>query len=346
MLHRSSSLRALASVSSAAFLLSTATAASAAPGVYAQETPASPLPAASVLDGGGDVRAFRLQGALGVTQHVKSATGAFQSVSVPICVSGGKIGHAYARRTNGAFRSLCWVDGGPSSGPEPILKPTATQLPKAVWVPMKKGQAMPRLVAPVEYVGTERVPLYACQVSETVEGQLQVKVGTLLPDGACRLAPTLSTPARTVDDSMILLFGSSGAPRYGWISLVSGGPAAGGELVKWPSGPIFCKSDDGPGELTLRSNGAVERCEPRGVPNVGGRVNIQVFRNDAESKLGFGKTGTEVNTNKGVPCAAGAFRGILMVSPNGARSCIQPNAVHSGGIFDTLRQSGRWPDAG
>jgi hypothetical protein len=342
---RSSSLRALAAASSAAFLLSTASAASAAPGVYAQETPASPLPAASVLDGAGDVRAFRLQGALGVTQHVRSATGAFQSVSVPICVSDGKVGHAYARRNANGFRSLCWVDGGPSSSPQPIIKPTATQLPKAVWVPMKKGQALPRLAAPVEYVGTERVPVYACQLSETIEGRLQVRVGTLLPDGACRLAPTFGAPARTVDDSMILLFGSSGAPRYGWISLVSGGPTAGGELVKWPTGQTFCKSDDGPGILTLQSNGAVDRCEPRGVINVGGRANIQVFRNDDASKLGFGKTGTEVNTNKGVPCADGAFLGVVSTI-NGARSCIQPNAVRSGGVFDTLRQSGRWPDAG
>lgn len=343
---RSLSVRAWAAVAPAAFLFSAASSASAAPGIYAQETPASPLPAASVLDGASDLRGFRLQGALGVTQHLKNASGAYQSVSVPICVSGGKIGHAYAKRSADGFRTLCWVEGGPSASPQPIVKPTATQLPKAVWVPMKKGQAIPRLVAPVEYVGTERVPVYACQVSETVDGQLQVKAGTLLPDGRCRLAPTLTTPARTVDDSMILLFGSSGAPRYGWISLVSGGPAAGGTLVSWPTGPIFCKSDDGPGVLTFQSSGAVDRCEPRGVINVGGRTNIQVFRNDAASKLGFGRTGTEVNTNKGVPCVSGGFQGVLMTSANGVRSCIQPNTVHSGGNFDTLRQAGSWPEGG
>jgi hypothetical protein len=290
--------------------------AEAAPGLFPQELLPQPFP--NPLPNDGDRGIAFVNGLLvGVTQPVPGK--ANTSARVPICVErgAGRVGHAYARKINGKWVTQCFVDGAPSPGAV-IIKPTAQQGTNVKWGAMRKGQALPRALVSLDNVGTDRVPTYACKAGPS---NAEV-VGTLLPDGSCRLAPTLTEAAKTVDSSQVLLWSATGsvAPTFGWITIASGFPNPGGELLRWTAtGPIYCSAGGRHGELLFHTTaatgkvGTVASCSTV-VPGSAGRVpvssGIRVFRNDAQSDVSFAFSGgTEVAEGSGKACVAddGAF---------------------------------------
>jgi hypothetical protein len=288
----------------------------ATPGLFPQELLANPFPTPLPNDGDRAI-AFVNSLAVGVTQGVPGKPNT--SARVPICVQpgAGKVGHAYALKQNGKWVTKCFVDGAQLSGAI-ILKPTAQQGPKVKWGAMRKGQALPRALVSVDYNGSARIPTYVCKSGS---GSAEV-VGTMLADGSCRLAPTLTEAAKTVDSSQVLMWSSTGsnAPSVGWITVASGFPNPGGDLLKWSAtGPIYCSGGGYHGELILHTAtsggpvGSVQSCSTL-VPGSAGRVavgtGIRVLRNDAQSGVTFAFSGgTEVVEGRGKACVAadGAF---------------------------------------
>lgn len=280
-------------------------AASGAPGLYPQETLATPYPS-PLPNTGTQAIAFVNSLGVSVAQRVPGTTN--DSAGVPLCLSADerRVGHAYAIKEAGGANasqwvSYCYIDGAPIKGAR-ILKPRLSQSSSVKWAAMRKGQALPRQIAPVAYVEAHRVPVYVCKdgvhPNETV--------GTLLPDGSCRLAKTLTSEARTVESSQVLLHSATAdaSPAYGWIDTKEGSVQPGGELLKWPNGAVYCTAGGYHGVLKLHNAtstsadkvGSMRGCEvirDRG-PAVGGTGpelqrtgTIRVFRNDGQSGVAF-----------------------------------------------------------
>ena len=321
----------------------------AAPGVYAQRQLPSTL-SGGVMPSGGAVGIHPINGlGLSVPQRVAGTTN--QSASVAICLSPdrSKVGHAYGVKQGNAYAPRCYVDGGPQNGAL-ILDPNATQQRNVKWAAHSKGKALPKSIAPVELVGERRVPLYVCKSGAT---PLIERVGTLLPDGSCRLAPTLSEQATTVDASNVLLWSATGnaAPRTGWITVASGFHHPGGELVKWPSGLVYCVARGTPGELEIAQTetsfggvGSVRGCRIR-VPG-GSSVEstgIRVFRNDGQSGVGWAYSGgTEMSEPNGTPCVASdRAQGVKRAGASLCETVAGPRTN-----FQTLRRTGSVPGEG
>jgi hypothetical protein len=333
-------------VATSIVVLAAAGAAVGAPGVYAQRQISGAL-AGGVLPAGAAVGIHVINGlGLSVPQRVAGTTN--QSASVAVCLSASrtKVGHYYGVKTGSTYAARCYVDGGQENGAQ-IIQPTDTQRRNVKWAPLAKGQALPKAIAPVEYVGPRRVPLFVCKSGST---PLLERIGTLLPDGSCRLAPSLTEQASTVNSSSVLLWSATGnaAPRYGWITVARDFHHPGGELLKWPSGLVYCVANGTPGELAPAQGsspaGSVGGCRIR-VP--GGtsieETNIRVFRNNAQSGAGWAPSGgTEMSEPNGTPCVASDNgQGVKRA---GMTFCETPGGGRTN--FKTLRRTGSIPGEG
>lgn len=338
-------MRHLLLVATALALSALAGAATASRGVYAQRQLESPL-VGPILPRGADAGIYTINGlGLSVPQRIAGTTN--QSASVPICLSFDRtrVGHTYAEKRGAGYVSRCHFDGGVETGAV-ILQPTTNEQRNVKWTPMVKGQALPAQLAPVEFVGTRRVPLYVCKAGTPyVE-----RAGTLLADGSCRLAPTLTEQATTVGSSQVLMWSATGsaAPRYGWISLAAGFHHPGGELVKWPSGAIYCVVGGTPGEIVLAQTetsfgpvGSVRACRIREGGGWSDAVtSIRVFRNDGQSGVQWSYSGgTEMSEAHGTPCVASD--GAQGVRRTGVTFCESMSGVRNN--FKTLRRTGVVP---
>jgi len=333
-------------------VLAVAGAAIAAPGVYAQQLLPSPLQG-SILPSGADMGIHQINGlGVSVLQRVAGTTNQLGSVALCLSADRTKIGHAYGKKDGSGYVARCYLDGTVENGAL-ILKPTDTQARNAKWAAMAKGQALPKSIAAVEFVGDRRVPLYACKSGTP----LQERVGTLLVDGSCRLAPTLTEPASTVTSSSVLLWSATGnaAPSYGWITVAAGFHQPGGDLLKWPSGRTYCVAGGTPGELEIATAqlhpsltvGSVAGCKIRvqggtATPNTG----VRVFRNDAQSGANWAYSGgTEMGEAGGTGCVASDnAEGVRLPIVGGGQACITPSGPR--GLFRTLRRTGGVPGEG
>lgn len=285
----------------------------AAPGVYPTEFGPSAIPLADVVLPQATESPFRLEGGISVVQTV-----ADKPVTVPICVDGKSIGHAYAVPFAPSFRMICRSATGSTQTPPVglLVKPTRPQASSVYWVPFQKGAALPRQIAPLAIDGNGAA-LYACKAKL---GNNEF-AGTLLPNGECQLAPLLRGQAggRVESSSMVLVRagsqGASPAPSYGWIYLKAGPPGVhhpGGTLLRWyTTASTFCQGKMGaatlPGVLETNPDGSVRGCA---VSYPGGTTTtsegVVVFRNDAGSNVEFASnvpaTVPRVSIGGRVPC--------------------------------------------
>jgi hypothetical protein len=326
--------------------------AGASPGVYAQQALPSPL-AGGVLPTGAQLGIHPINGlGLSVIQRVGGSTN--QSASVPLCLSadGTKVGHAYGVKQGSAYVPRCYVDGGAQPGAR-VLQPNDVQSRNVKWAPLAAGQALPKSIAPVELLGGARAPVYACKAG-AVPAE---RIGTLLADGKCRVAPTLTEQASTVSASSVLLWSATGnaAPRYGWITLAAGFHHPGGDLVKWPTGAVYCVAGGTPGVLELTAAPYVRAAMPAGsvrgcTIRVGGGsstvdANIRVFRNDTQSGAHWDFSGgTEMSEASGVACVASDGAEGVTLSVQGRPICGTPSGARTN--FRTLRRTGAIPGEG
>lgn len=334
----------------------------AAPGVFATETPPTPLAAPWSVIGSGPEAAITLDGAVGVLQPFGANAA---QIRVPICVSRTRgIGHAYAIPHGTGRREICRTDTQPNPIEAPILKPTAAQMSTVYWVPLQKGGALPRTLAPLYTNDANGVPMYACKVAESGMEQ----VGMLLPDGSCRLAPYLGGRGGRVESSSLVLVragsgGASAAPAFGWIYPKDNGHHPGGTLVKWPGGAAeYCQArvrgELYPGRLETNADGSIKECgviaaaSAYTVTQAGSSESLSVFRNDDDSKVQF-EQGAPANVARvtvggRVPCTFERsqiwHRGYLIDN-----RCKTPTYVQAAKeiiVPHELVRRGPWPDQG
>lgn len=334
----------------------------AAPGVYPTENPPSPIASSNVVLPNATESPFRHDGAIAVVQTFGPSQ---TPVSVPICLDGSSVGHAYALKSGSTYRAICRASTGSSQSPATgtIVKPTGQQASSVYWVPFQKSGAMPRTMAPlsIDHLG---VAVYACKAKVGANEH----VGTLLPNGECQLAPFLlgATSGRVEASSMVLVRGGSqGAsanPAFGWIYLKPGAHHPGGSLLKWlPTPNVFCQGKiqgtSWVGTLDTNPDGSILGCRvwtPLGATTA--KDGLAVFRNDAASNVEFARSAASsvprVTIGGSVPCVleagSGDRRALHLGRMEGDR-CRTPTYLQLRNEYlpyHELVRRGPWPDQG
>ncbi len=317
-----------------------------------------------------DERPLKLDSFFGLAQFYKAPGANTETlVNTPLCINiaGTAIGHAFAKKTSAGWKTLCRTANGDQSG-TPLLKPTGQQLQRINFIPFTSGSPLPAMAAPIAR-GDNGVDLLVCRVVTKLSGnRVHIAVGTLGFDGKCVTAPGyLGAPASKEETSFELMVSSANAaPAVGWIYLKANGHHPRGTLVEWPNGVTYCQGRTSGftshGTLELNANGSVKGCQI--TLNTGGASgitqlateNIRVFRNDAQSNVGFG-VGDDPSiapvvigtTEACVAYKAGTFqaRGIR---GTGSDICVTSAGPFSrkatGSDIRSLRRKGNWPEQG
>lgn len=328
----------------------------AAPGVYPTEPGPDPVPSGKLASPQAEESAFRIDDTISVVQAV-GPNGA--PVSVPICVSPtNKVGHVYAKKGGASYSPICRVAGSTSTPMGQVVKPTGQQASSVYWVPLQKGAALPRTLAPLS-IGPTGVAVYACKVKSGPNDL----VGTLLPTGECEIAPMIrGLGGDRVEASSLVLVragsqGATAAPAYGWIYLKRGQHHPGGSatLVRWPNGAAYCQGKvqgtTWPGFLESAPDGSVVGCatwQPGAFITTS--EGVAVFRNDAQSGVELsdaaGPEVPRVMAGGRVPCSIERAGTAHLGYMEGTRCLTRTTLQAPGDRVRQLVRRGPWPDQG
>ncbi len=317
-----------------------------------------------------DERPLKLDGFFGLAQYYKApGTNAETLVSTPLCLNNTAtaIGHAFAKKSGGVWKTFCRTAKGDLSGAT-LLKPTGQQLTRMNFIPFTAGSPLPAKAAAIAK-DENGVDLFVCRVVTPLAGNKSyIAIGTLQFDGKCVTAPGyLGAPAsKEATTFELMVTAANPAPAVGWIYLKAKGHQPRGSLVQWPNGATYCQGRaagfDSHGSLEVNPDGSVEGCHMTlrtgsmtGIVQIA-KEGIKVFRNDAQSNVAFGPT-----DDPNVPAvvvgnmeACAVFKGGNLqtrgVREVGSEICITGMGPFSrkanGAEIRSLRRKGNWPEQG